>query len=236
MRFLFGWDRRFPERRELGHGSQRELDRSGSWKAHDRGEVSAPDSGAVLAFEESQQASWRSLRELRAECKRWRNQAAAVERSRSTWRKHASAHEARAQEDGAARAKLESQLQQLREQSERRRSGISRVARRLAALEGAEKKGVVNRLADCTRERIRGPWAGPVDMPPERSTTVDLAWQSTANQSASHRSWGRRSLRTPPRPSAASKFPYRYQPGSSSGVSGGWPLAGLVCCTGDADW
>ena len=38
------------------------------------------------------------------------------------------------------------------------------------------KKGVVNRLADCARERIRGPWAGPVDMPPERSTTVDLAW------------------------------------------------------------
>jgi len=35
---------------------------------------------------------------------------------------------------------------------------------------------VVNRLADCARERIHGPWAGPVDMPPERSTTVDLAW------------------------------------------------------------
>jgi len=33
----------------------------------------------------------------------------------------------------------------------------------------------VNRLADCARERIRGTWAGPVDMPPERSTTVDLA-------------------------------------------------------------
>ena len=28
-------------------------------------------------------------RELRAECKRWRNQAAAVERSRSTWRERA---------------------------------------------------------------------------------------------------------------------------------------------------
>ena len=34
----------------------------------------------------------------------------------------------------------------------------------------------MNRLADCARERIRGTWAGPVDMPPERSTTVDLAW------------------------------------------------------------
>ena len=53
-------------------------------------------------------------RELRAECKRWRNQAAAVERSRSTWRERALAHEASAQEDRAARAKLESQLQHLR--------------------------------------------------------------------------------------------------------------------------
>ena len=59
-------------------------------------------------------------RELRAECKRWRNQAAAVERSRSTWRKRALAHGARAQEDQAARANLESQLRQLREQSEQR--------------------------------------------------------------------------------------------------------------------
>ena len=40
-------------------------------------------------------------RELRAECKRWRNQAAAVERSRSTWRERALAHEASAQEDRA---------------------------------------------------------------------------------------------------------------------------------------
>ena len=80
-------------------------------------------------------------RELRAECKRWRNQAAAVERSRSTWRKRALAHEASAQEDRAARAKLESQLQQLREQSERREVESAELRARLAALEGAEKKG-----------------------------------------------------------------------------------------------
>ena len=80
-------------------------------------------------------------RELRAECKRWRNQAAAVERSRSTWRKRTLAHEASAQEDRAARAKLESQLQQLREQSERREVESAELRARLAALEGAEKKG-----------------------------------------------------------------------------------------------
>jgi hypothetical protein len=80
-------------------------------------------------------------RELRAECKRWRNQAAAVERSRSTWRERALAHEASAQEDRAARAKLESQRQQLREQSERRELESAELRARLAALEGAEKKG-----------------------------------------------------------------------------------------------
>ena len=51
------------------------------------------------------------------------------------------AHEASAQEDRAARAKLESQLQQLREQSERREVESAELHARLAALEGAEKKG-----------------------------------------------------------------------------------------------
>ena len=150
-------------------------------------------------------------RELRAECKRWRNQAAAVERSRSTWRKRTLAHEASAQEDRAARAKLESQLQQLREQSKRREVESAEL-RTIGRPGRGGKKGVVNRLADCARERIRSTWAGPVDMPPERSTTVDLAW-AIDSEPVSHRSWERRSLRAPPRPSAASKFPYRSQPG-----------------------
>ena len=51
------------------------------------------------------------------------------------------AHEASAQEDRAARAKLESQLRQLREQSERREVESAELRARLAALEGAEKKG-----------------------------------------------------------------------------------------------
>ena len=90
-------------------------------------------------------------------------------------RKRALAHEASAQEDRAARAKLESQLQQLREQSERREVESAEL-RAIGRPGRGGKKGVVNRLADCARERIRGPWAGAVDMPPERAMTVDLAW------------------------------------------------------------
>jgi hypothetical protein len=80
-------------------------------------------------------------RELRAECKKWRNQAAAVERSRKTWRERALAHAASAQEGQAARADLESQLHQLREQAVRREGESTELRARLAAWEGAEKKG-----------------------------------------------------------------------------------------------
>ena len=151
-------------------------------------------------------------RELRAECKRWRNQAAAVERSRSTWRERALAHEASAQEDRAARAKLESQLQQLREQSKRREVESAEL-RAIGRPGRGGKKRVVNRLADCAESESAA--RGPVQstcLRNARRLSISRG-QSTANQSASHRSWGRRSLRTPPRPSAASKFPYRYQPG-----------------------
>ena len=80
-------------------------------------------------------------RELRAECKRWRNQAAAVERSRDTWCERALAGEASVQEDRAARVAAESQLQQLQEQSEQRASELAELQARLTALEGAEKRG-----------------------------------------------------------------------------------------------
>lgn len=80
-------------------------------------------------------------RELRAECKRRRNQAAAVERSRSTWRERALAQEASAREDRAARTALEFQWQLLQEQSEQREAELAELRARLAALEEAEKKG-----------------------------------------------------------------------------------------------
>ncbi len=51
------------------------------------------------------------------------------------------AHEAHAQGDQAALANLESQLQQLREQSEQREVELAELRTRLAVLEGAEKKG-----------------------------------------------------------------------------------------------
>jgi chromosome segregation ATPase len=81
-------------------------------------------------------------RELRAECKRWRNQAAAVERSRGTWRRRAMAQEARAREDQAVRADLQSRLQQLREQSEQREAELAELRARLAALEESAKRGL----------------------------------------------------------------------------------------------
>ena len=83
-------------------------------------------------------------RELRAECKRQRNQVAAVERSRSTWRQRARAHEASAREDRAARTALELRWQLLREQSERREAEVAELRARLAAREEAEKKGALN--------------------------------------------------------------------------------------------
>ena len=128
----------FPEDRSLGMeangvGSKRILESADQAKS--------PRRILVRSLLKSRNKLREKYRELRAECKRWRNQAAAVERSRSTWRKRALAHEASAQEDRAARAKLESQLQQLREQSERREVESAELRARLAALEGAEKKG-----------------------------------------------------------------------------------------------
>jgi chromosome segregation ATPase len=80
-------------------------------------------------------------RELRAECKRWRNQAAAVERSRSTWRERALRGEAVAQGEQAERIAIESQLQELREQSEAREAKLAALRAQLAAPDEAEKKG-----------------------------------------------------------------------------------------------
>ena len=104
-------------------------------------EAKSPHRILVRSLLKSRNKLREKYRELRAECKRWRNQAATVERSRSTCAQRALAHEARAQEDQAARANLESQLRQLREQSEQREVESAELRARLAALEGAEKKG-----------------------------------------------------------------------------------------------
>jgi chromosome segregation ATPase len=80
-------------------------------------------------------------RELRADCKRWRNQVAAVERSRSSWRQRAETGEATAQREQAERVALELQLQQIRERSQEREAELSALRAQLAASEEAEKKG-----------------------------------------------------------------------------------------------
>jgi chromosome segregation ATPase len=80
-------------------------------------------------------------RVLRADCKRWRNQVAAVERSRSRWRQRAETGEATAQREQAARVALESQLQRIQEQSQGREAELSALRAQLAAAEEAEKKG-----------------------------------------------------------------------------------------------
>jgi chromosome segregation ATPase len=80
-------------------------------------------------------------RELRADCKRWRNQVAAVERSRSRWRQRAETEEATAQREQTERVALEAQLQQIREQSQEREAELSALRAQLSASEEAEKKG-----------------------------------------------------------------------------------------------
>ena len=104
-------------------------------------EAKSPRRILVRSLLKSRNALRAKYRELRVDCKRWRNQAAAVERSRSIWRERALALEASAREDQAARADLESQLQQLREQSEQRDVESAELRTRLHVLEGAEKKG-----------------------------------------------------------------------------------------------
>lgn len=104
-------------------------------------EAKSPHRMLVRSLLNSRNKLRAKYRELRAECKRWRNQASAVERSRSTWRERALAQEASAQEDRAARVAVESQLQQCREQSAQREVELIELRARLAALEGAEKKG-----------------------------------------------------------------------------------------------
>ena len=104
-------------------------------------EAKSPHRILVRSLLKSRNKLREKYRELRAECKRWRNQAAAVERSRSTWRKRTLAHEARAQEDQAARANLESQLRQLREQSEQREVESAELRRDWPPWKGRKKRG-----------------------------------------------------------------------------------------------
>lgn len=80
-------------------------------------------------------------RELRDECKRWRNQAGAVEKSRTAWRQRALTGEATLRDGQAERAALGAQLQELREQSATREAELAALRAQPMVPVGAEKKG-----------------------------------------------------------------------------------------------
>ena len=104
-------------------------------------EAKTPHRILVPSLLKSRNTLREKYRELRAECKRWRNQAAAVERSRNTWRERAEASEAMARQEQVARAAVESQRQRLQEQLEQRTAELAESRTHQAARDEAEKKG-----------------------------------------------------------------------------------------------
>jgi hypothetical protein len=104
-------------------------------------EAKSPHRILVRSLLESRNKLRAKYRELRTECKRWRNQAAAEERSRSHWRELAKTNETTAREERAAREAVTVKLQEVREQAEQRAVELAELRAHLAAREGAEKKG-----------------------------------------------------------------------------------------------
>lgn len=104
-------------------------------------EAKSPQRILVRSLLKSRNQLRAKYRELRADCKRWRNQAAAVERSRDHWRQRAEAKESLAQSERAERAAVESQLQQLREPAAQRDAELAAWRAQRTAPEGAEKRG-----------------------------------------------------------------------------------------------
>jgi hypothetical protein len=70
-------------------------------------EAKSPHRILVRSLLQSRNALRAKYRELRAECKRWRNQTAAVAKSRDAWRRRALASEAALRDEHADRADLE---------------------------------------------------------------------------------------------------------------------------------
>jgi len=104
-------------------------------------EAKSPGRILVRSLLKSRNRLRAKYRELRAECKRRRNQAAAVERSRSTWRERALAGEAAAQGERAERIAIEAELQQVRGQSKEREAELAALRAQLVTPGKAEKRG-----------------------------------------------------------------------------------------------
>ncbi len=104
-------------------------------------EAKTPQRILVRSLLKSRNTLRAKYRELRTECKRWRNQAAAVKRSQSQWRERAKANEATAREDRAARQSVTAELQEVRAQAELQAGELAELRAQLTARERAEKKG-----------------------------------------------------------------------------------------------
>jgi chromosome segregation ATPase len=104
-------------------------------------EAKSPQRILVRSLLKSRNKLRAKYRELRSECKRWRNQAAAVEKSRTVWRHRALTGEGALRDEQAERAALEAQLQELREQSAAREAELAALRTQPTVPEGAEKKG-----------------------------------------------------------------------------------------------
>jgi len=80
-------------------------------------------------------------REIQRDCKRLRNQVAAVERSRDMWRERARAKEAKTCSAEATQSIVESQSQELPERSEQPGHEFAQLSAPLTAPPGTEKRG-----------------------------------------------------------------------------------------------
>ena len=104
-------------------------------------EAKSPQRILVRSLLKSRNQLRAKYRELRAECKRWRNQAAAVEKSRAAWRQRAEARAAALRDERAERAALEARLHQLGERSAGRETESAAWRAQETVAEAAEKKG-----------------------------------------------------------------------------------------------
>jgi hypothetical protein len=101
-------------------------------------EAKSPQRILLRSLLKSRNALRAKDRELRAECKRWRNQAAAVAKSRDDWRRRALAGEAALRDERAGRAALEARAP---EPSAASPAEPAAPRARAADPEGVEKRG-----------------------------------------------------------------------------------------------
>jgi hypothetical protein len=104
-------------------------------------EAKSPRRILVRSLLKSRNALRAKYRELRAECKRWRNQAAAVAKSRDAWRRRALAGEAALRDERAGRPAPEARAPGPPEPSADPAAEPADPRARSADPEGVEKRG-----------------------------------------------------------------------------------------------